>query len=752
MHIFPLIRDLAIILFVAGVVSLIFQRIRQPVVLGYLLAGVILGPHTGPFLLIKDVPNIKIWAELGVIFLMFSLGLEFSFRKLARVGITASVTTLFEVLSMLSLGYLAGRICGWTFMDSLFLGTMLCISSTTIIIKALEELNLKTRRFAELIFGVLIVEDLVAILILVGLSTFAKSNHFSAASIALSAGKLCLVIGSWFLTGYFLIPPFMRYAGKIGNKETITILSIGLCLSLVVFADYFQYSAALGAFIMGSILAESSESEKIEALMQPLRHLFAAVFFVSVGMLLDPMLLLKHIVPVILITLITILGKILSTTFGALVTGQTLRTSIQVGFSLAQIGEFSFIIAGLGWNLGVVSEHLYPIGIAVSLVTTFTTPYLIRFSYNFGIFLERRLPSRVRKVLNRYAAWKQATRADLSQKRNFYQHCFRWALNGIIVSAVFLLIAELFIPSLESAVKDPTVAHWIGWLTALSTTAPFIWAMGVEFRKEKSPDSEKKGDLFQGFSLLISQLMTLLWVGLLSLRFIPAHFTVLGIFGIGIPLFIMFYRRLSTYYQWFESQFLSTFERKIPKRYLYSHAIQRSMAPWDAHLVRIKVHPNSKFVLMELGSTHLRSRYGINIVTVHRGIKTIIAPGKEEVLLPEDELLVLGSDEKIEKVRAQFETPIHLDDTLRCRFNYQLKQFKIESTSPLVGQSIHQSGIYEKFSIIVAGIERKHHRILNPESDLTFEAEDIAWIVGKEEEMENLKKYFFSHPSSAMTP
>lgn len=376
----PIIRDLAIILGMAGVVTLLFQKIKQPVVLGYLVAGIIIGPYTPPYLLISDVPNVKVLAELGVIFLMFSLGLEFSFHKLARVGFSAITTGIFEVLCMIIIGYFLGKILNWSDYESLFLGAALSISSTTIIIKSLQELNFTTRRFAHLVIGILIVEDLLAILLLVALSTLIITKHIFSISMLYATIKLIAVVASWFIVGFILVPKSFRTIARYTNSEILTIVSTALCLMLVVFAAYFHYSTALGAFIMGSILAETPQISRIRELIYPIRDIFAAVFFVSIGMLINPEMIIKHWPTVLLISLVTIIGKIFTSAIGAYLSGQSMRNSVRVGFSMAQIGEFSFIIIGLGMVMHVIDDELYAIIVAVSIVTTFTTPYFIRFA------------------------------------------------------------------------------------------------------------------------------------------------------------------------------------------------------------------------------------------------------------------------------------------------------------------------------------------------------------------------------------
>ncbi|HKB88891.1 MAG TPA: cation:proton antiporter [Opitutaceae bacterium] len=376
---YPFIQDLAVILGLAFVVGWAFQKIKQPLVLGYLLAGIIAGPYTPPFSLILDMEGVHIWSELGVIFLMFSLGLEFSFKRLLAVGLTATITGPFEAVFMLTAGFLTGKIAGWSPIDCVFLGAILAISSTTIIIKALDELGLKKERFAELVFGVLVVEDLVGILLLTSLSTLTSPQGISMWALVGATAKLLLIVGACIGIGLLTVPKLINYVGEKTTDEVLLVLAVGLCLGFVVGAAYFHYSAALGAFLMGSLIAESKELHRIERLILPVRDLFAAVFFVSIGMLLNPTDVLAQWRWVLLISFVTVLGKLVSTTVGALLTKQPFKTSVQVGFSLAQIGEFSFIIAGLGLSLGVMNPMLYSLAISVSVVTTFTTPYLIRF-------------------------------------------------------------------------------------------------------------------------------------------------------------------------------------------------------------------------------------------------------------------------------------------------------------------------------------------------------------------------------------
>lgn len=742
MELAPLVRDLAVILFVAGMVSLLFQRIRQPVVLGYIIAGMIVGPFTPPYPLVRDIPSIRIWAELGVIFLMFSLGLEFSFRKLASVGLSAGITGCFEVIIMIILGFITGRLLGWSTMDSIFLGAMLSISSTTIIIRALEELKLKTRRFAEMIFAVLIVEDLVAILLLVALSTFVTHRSFSAMAVLASAGKLVLVVGGWFLAGYFVIPRFVRYVGRVGTNEMLTLISLGLCLALVVFAAHFHYSAALGAFIMGSILAESTESQRIEERLESLRDLFAAVFFVSIGMLMDPVMIFRHMGAILVITLVTVVGKVFSTTLGALITGQTLRTSIQVGFGLTQIGEFSFIIAGLGQAMGVTSNFVYPIAVAVSLITTFLTPYMIRISHDFAVRLEDRLPGRVKAALIQYANWVQERQADSGQKEEFNKFFSKWILNGIAVSVLFVASVQVFIPFVVGRMGRTIISLGLAWFVTALIASPFIWGMWSSFRRLSfTKDGEVSKNIARiGFTLFF-RFSTLVWLGALSLGFFPVRYVILVGSGLVIGLFAFFYRQIEGFYYWFETRFLATFEmaEKTPS----TTDVLRYLAPWDAHLVRIKVHPNAEVVTKKLADTQLRTRFGINIVVIQRGLKTIVAPKPHDLILPADELLVLATDEQLEAGRAYLEKPKRILEQTKPISGYTLRHARVSLNSSLLGQSIRNSGIRENYGCMVVGVERRDKRMINPVSDFVLKEGDMLWIVGAREQLDHLMAGLF---------
>lgn len=736
MHLAPLIVDLSIILAMAGIMSFIFQKIGQPVVLGYILAGFIVGPYTPPVQLITDIPNVQTWAEIGVIFLMFTLGLEFSFRKLLSVGTTAGIAATFEVVFFLTVGYFIGQYLSWSMMDSLFLGAMLSISSTTIIIKALDELKLKSHRFASVIFGILIVEDLIAILLLVGLTTIATSKTISIVALLSAALTLALVVGGWFLMGYFIVPRLLSYVGKKGNNEMLTLVAIGLCLSLVVLASHFGYSPALGAFIMGSIIAESEIIHKIEELMAPLKDLFGAIFFVSIGMLIDPHVIWEYKGIIVLLCCITIVGKIVSTSLGTLLSGQSFKNSIQVGMGLAQIGEFSFIIAGLGLTLKATSDKLYPIGVAVSLVTTFTTPYFIKYSGAVAEKLENLLPWRVRNILNRYMVWSEYRQTGRAKNKGVFLLLGRWVLNGIMVTLIFNFGLDLIMPflSLENSnLKGFT--KLLAWLITFAFSLPFVWAMVFTSRKQYLR-IRKERNFLKAILVISFPVLTAIWIAILSSKYFTAKYVMIFTGIIIVLIYVAFYKKLELYYRWFEDTFLETFQPKKTEK--ESPQILANLAPWDSHLVNVQVHPNAVLVNKRLIDAQLRNRFGINVVAIQRGVETIVAPKPQELILPHDTLVVLGTDEQLDLARPELEIPNNLASTFSSSANYRLRHYKLSSKASIVGLTIRESGIREKYHAMVVGVERNQSRIINPDTDLKLEESDTLWVVGEVAMLENL--------------
>jgi monovalent cation:H+ antiporter-2, CPA2 family len=729
----PIIKDLAVILGVAGFVTLLFQYIRQPVVLGYLVAGIIVGPHIITHPLVNDIPNLKFIAELGVIFLMFSLGLEFSFHKLVSVGFSASITGLLEVILMSTIGFAAGAALGWSFYDSIFLGAALAISSTTIIIKALEELHLKGKRFAELIFGVLIVEDLLAILLLVALSSLIQSKNSLAYSLVVDFVKLVVVVGSWFLVGYFVVPSLFRRVVDRASQETLTIVCVALCLILVCLASYFHYTPALGAFIMGSILAETPQIHRIENLIRPIRDIFAAVFFVSVGMLIDPKLIFANFGIVLMLSFITIIGKIFSASFGALLTGQSLATSLRVGFGMAQIGEFSFIIVGMGGALGVISDQLYPIIVAVSVITTFTTPYLIRLSGRIVIKTEQRLPPSVKNLLMSYSSWVYHVLADKQDSAVYRGIIIRFFMNAIIVAVIFTLIDKFLSPYLDQTISKMWVAEVLSWATAMVLASPFVWAMLFAAKWNiKSAVTENK----KSFYLLVA----IIWIMVIAeiIFLTVAYFrtwAILAILFTGALLFFsLFYARLGKFYYWVEQNFLANIS---PNPETQAEQFDK-LAPWDNCLVELTISDKTMVVGKALQDLQVRQLYNINIVAIQRDQEIIAPPRGEQILHAHDKLVVLGNDNDIEAFKEIISTSNQLEHPVNLLNNFTLKPLLLDPANPLVGQTIRDSQIRERAHGLVVGLERRGREILNPDPATIMEAGDLLLMVGEPQRLKSL--------------
>ena len=445
-HLATLINDLALILICAGVMTLLFKKLKQPLVLGYVVAGFLASPHMPYTPSVMDTANIQTWADIGVIFLLFALGLEFSFKKIVKVGGAAIIAACTIIFCMILLGITVGTGFGWQRMDSIFLGGMIAMSSTTIIYKAFDDLGMRKKQFTGLVLSVLILEDILAIVLMVMLSTMAVRHNFEGSEMLESIGKLLFFLILWFVVGIYLIPELLKRCRKLMSEETLLIVSLGLCFGMVVMAARTGFSAAFGAFIMGSILAETVEAESIERLVKPVKDLFGAVFFVSVGMMVDPAMIVEYALPIIVITLAVIFGQSLFGTLGVLLAGQPLKTAMQCGFSLTQIGEFAFIIASLGVSLHVTSDFLYPIVVAVSVITTFLTPYMIRFAEPASNFVDTHLPVKWKNFLLHYSSGSQTMNHESLWKKLILALTRITIVYSIVSIAVVALAFRFLVP------------------------------------------------------------------------------------------------------------------------------------------------------------------------------------------------------------------------------------------------------------------------------------------------------------------
>lgn len=724
-HVPELITDLGLILGAAGIVTLLFKKLKQPLVLGYIIAGFLVGPHFHVFPTITEIENIRTWADIGVIFLLFGLGLEFSFRKLIKVGGTAVVTAVIEVSATIFIGYLIGQLLHWSFMDSLFLGGILGIASTTIIIRAFSELGVKSRRFAGVVMGVLVIEDLVAVVLMVLLSTVAVSRQFSGTEMLGSVLKLSFFLVLWFLSGIFFIPTFLNRTRKLMNDETILVVSLALCFLMVLLASKAGFSSALGAFIMGSILAETVQGAKIEHLLEPVKNLFGAIFFVSVGMLIDPAMLVAHIGPILIGTAVLLIGKPLFVTIGALVSGQPLKTSIRSGMSLSQIGEFSFIIANLGLTLKVTSNFLYPIAVAISVVTAFTTPYMIRLSEPVYLLVEKALPEGWKQRLQRYSSGAQ-TITSVSDWRRMLR---TYALNMLVYSVIILSIIALALRYLQPLFRGN---HWGNVITACCTLLammPFLWALSI---RKGNPEAYARiwmQNKYRG-PLVVLQVariaLSVFFIGFLTDQLLSAG-TALVVAALVILLLLLFSKRIQSFYNKIELRFLDNLNEK---ERLQREQPSAELAPWDAYIAHFNVDADSPLVGKSLLDLALREQFGVNIAMIERGSRMITAPARDQFIFPADVLSVIGTDEQLEKFRAFIEPQPSDKNKQQQKQDVVLKQLVIRRDSPLIGKNIRESAVRENAKGIIVGIERDGVRMLNPDSSFVFREADIVWIVG----------------------
>lgn len=739
MHHLPhLITDLALILGAAALMTLLFKWLKQPLVLGYIIAGILVSSNFSWFPSIKEHENVQVWAEIGIVFLLFSLGLEFSFRKLATVGGSASVSAFVEAIGMSALGYGIGKLLGWSTMDSIYLGAALAVSSTTIIIKAVEELGLKKKKFATLVFGILIVEDLITIAILVLLTTISVSQQFMGTDMIFSILKLIFFLILWFITGIFFIPSILKKARNLMNDETLLIVSIAMCLMMVFLAAQAGFSYALGAFIMGSLLAETTKAERIEHLVKPVKDLFGAIFFVSVGMLIDLKMMGEYAVPIIVITLGCIAGKVITTGAGAYLSGNSLKVSIQTGMSLAQIGEFSFIIAALGTSLKATSASLYPIIVAVSGVTTFTTPYLIRASTPFYDWIDKRLPEKWRKSLNRYSS--EAT--TITAASDFQQVLKSFIMNVIIFSVIIGAIVYL-----SSTYVLPWVAantdYAFGGITAavltLAIMAPFIWALVVRNERNESfviiyAQQRYKGPIW--LMRAIKLVLALFSIIFLLNRFFSINIALYSALAL-IIFFVIFRKKIQALYDRIENRFIRNLnDRDLQEeiRILEQQASRRNvaLAPWDAHMTTFDVEPevSPSIIGKTLEELQWREYIGVNVAMIRRGQITITNPQKHDRIFPGDKLYIICTDAQEKKMNAILRPDKKLVESQK-ETEVELDKFTIEHDSPFRNHSIRDSGIRNIANGLVVGIERNGRRILNPESTTIFEEGDVVWIVGE---------------------
>lgn len=740
MHHLPhLIEDLGLILVAAALVTILFKRLKQPVVLGYLVAGFLVSPHFPYFFAIEDQENIKIWAEIGVIFMLFGLGLEFSFKKLASVGKTATLGALSEVLFMIGVGYLVGHLLGWSKMDSLFMGAILSVSSTTIIVKAFDELGLKGKGFVSIVFGILIVEDLISILLLVLLSSVAITQTLSGAEVMNTSLRFGFFLILWFLLGIYLLPTFLNRVKVFLSDETILIVSVGLCLLMVIIATKVGFSPALGAFIMGSLLAETREGKRIEHIILPVKDLFSAVFFVSVGMMINPTVIIENYGIILLIVAVTILGKLVSSGLGVLLSGKSFKTSVQSGMSLAQIGEFSFLIAALGVSLNVVSDFIYPITIAVSAVTTFTTPYTIKFSDRLSNWMENKLPAVIKGSLEKYESAMATSSSPGFFNVILQTYGVKILSNSVITIALAVFASKIVYPYVNELISLPSLNLWMGFFTLLAC-APFVWAI-ILGHVHISDHEPRTVDKLQKLQIGISLIRLI--IGFALMGFVISTFTtfaaISGSLLIGLSVLGFFFSRFAEpLYKKIENRFMANFSAK-ERDELAKNPPLPELAPWDIGLTEFTLSPNSILVAKSLQESKLKDSFGVTVTLITRGENKIIAPLGGELLLPYDKICLIGTDEQLESARAVIEFKQH-ETIINNVDNYGLTSLSVSENDKLVGKSIRNSGVREMANGLIVGVERAGERILSPDPNMELIPGDLVWVVGELAQIKSLRK------------
>lgn len=746
-----LVQDLALILVVAGFVTLLFKKLKQPLVLGYIVAGFLVSPHMSYTMSVVDKDDIQTWADIGVIFLLFSLGLDFSIKKILKMGASPIIAACTIIFSMMLLGVIVGHSFGWKEMDCIFLGGMVAMSSTTIIYKAFSDMGLTQQGFASTVMSVLILEDILAIVMMVMLSTVASGNSPDGVQLLGSIMKIGFFLVLWFVVGLFAIPLFLRSVRKILNSETLLIVSLGFCCLMAVISTQVGFSAAFGAFVMGSILAETVEADKIIRLVDPVKNLFGAIFFVSVGMLVKPDVIVQYAIPILLLVITILVGQALFGTLGYLLGGQTLKNAMRCGFSMAQVGEFAFIIATLGKSLGVISEFLYPVVVAVSVITTFLTPYMIRAAEPCYNVLVKHLPKRWARRLTHI----QTNNAGESASTNnlwkvlMKKMIFNTLIYGILSAAVIAIMFSAALPICRNLSIKWTGSHWIGnavcgFLTILFI-APFLRSIVM-----KQNHSEAFKALWTDRRInrlpLTATILARVLIALSFIFYICNYLTrfknaLMIAVAVGLLILMLLSRWLKRRSITLERLFIQNLrsrdieaQKQGKKKPLFAnHLIDR-----DIHIANLELPDDSLWAGKTLYSLKLRNRFGVHISSILRGSKHINIPNGGTILFPGDKLQAIGDDEQLTKLSKAMKAELQPTITDIEKHEMKLRSFTISKTSPFIGKNLKDSGIRDEYSCMVVGVDegQKNLTLITPSRCL--QAGDVLWVVGEEKDLERI--------------
>ena len=739
-----LIQDLALILVVAGAVTLIFKRLKQPLVLGYIVAGFLVSPHMPYTASVVDMSNIHLWADIGVMFLLFSLGLDFSFKKILKMGASPVISVVSIIFAMSMLGMLVGHLFGWSRMDCIFLGGMLAMSSTTIIYKAFDDLGLQQQQFAGLVMSVLILEDILAIVMMVMLSALAAGN-LEGSQMVQSVVKIVFFLVLWLVVGIFAIPLLLRKVRRLINSEVLLIVSLGLCCAMAVFSTKVGFSSAFGAFIMGSILAETIEAERIEKLVEPVKNLFGAIFFVSVGMLVDPEILVDYALPIFILVMTIIVGHAIFGSFSFMLGGESLKSAMRCGFSMAQIGEFSFIIASLGLALGVISDFLYPVVVAVSVITTFLTPYMIRLATPAYSALEHRLPSRLIRMLNRLSMSHPNTTERSKWKQLILQMTVNTVVYSILSSAVIALMFMLFHPFLQRALLGAWYANVITGLLTVILISPFLRAMVMK----KNHSEEWKALWAESNRNHLPLLFTILVRGVVAASFVfyvcqhLAHFAPAIVITLGIIAVVLMVMSRGIKHRsiLLERLFINNLRSRDIEAQVHGKRrpfYEGRLLDRDIHIADFVIPQNSLWAGMSLMQLSLGRKYGVHVSSILRGNNRLNIPDGKDLLFPLDRIQVIGSDTQLAAMQAALEKEVHGEDMQLEKREMKLRQLIIGQESPFIGKTLEESGIRRFYNCMVVGLEEGKENLSPFKPTRQFQEGDIIWLVGEEEDLDRL--------------
>ena len=743
-----LVQDLALILVTAGVVTLIFKKLKQPLVLGYIMAGFIVSPNFPLTVSVVDHENIEIWGNIGVMFLLFTLGLDFSFKKILKMGMAPIIAALTIVFSMMMIGILVSRLFGWSQMNGMFLAGMLAMSSTTIIYKAFDDMGLKQQQFAGLVMSVLILEDILAIVMMVMLGAFAGGGAPDGEVMVHTILYIGFIIIIWFVVGLFLIPTFLRRVRPLMNDEVLLIVALGMCCFMAVLSTKMGFSSAFGAFVMGSILAETVEAKKIEKVVTSVKDLFGAIFFVSVGMLVDAHIIVDQWLAIVVITIAILLGQSIFGTFGFMLSGQPLRTAMRCGFSMAQIGEFAFIIASLGLSLHVLSDVMYPIVVTVSVVTTFLTPYMIRFAVPAYETIEKHIPSSWIEHINRISDIAPSGR---NSTEGYWKPLLRqMSVNTLIYSCLSIAIIAFmstFSLPIAQRIMPLHFKEWadiiVGAVTVL-LMAPFLRAMVM--KKNKSEEFHalwtsrgNRAPLI--FTIIVRIIIAMAFVFYVCNMVTEFNYAILICVALGLVILMIMSRWLKAGSIRMERLFIQNLRSK-------DYALRASGArrplfegrllDRNIHIATVDVPHNSLWGGKMLKELTLGSRFGVHVSSIMRGYKKINIPSGSDIVFPLDQLNVIGTDEQLANLNTALQQEIEPEMLDLDGKDMQLKRFGISPDSPFVGKSLITSQLREKYNCMFVGLEEDEDKLINITPFYLFQPADIIWVVGEEDDIKRL--------------